>query len=105
MQSDDCVQRKAQQVSWPEWDYKRSLVSLVAQVGNQRKRRGGSPLRWRDIKLLARLQTRRNTMTEEGLREGWLANWLITERVTGLGGSCIQLTQSDMSAHGLIVVK
>ena len=38
-------------------------------------------------------------------REGWLANWLITERVTGLGGSCIQLTQSDMSAHGLIVVK
>ena len=38
-------------------------------------------------------------------REGWLANWLITERVTGLGGSCIQLTQSDMSAYGLIVVK
>ena len=44
-------------------------------------------------------------MSDEGLREGWLANWLITERVTGLGGSCIQLTQSDMSAHGLIVVK
>ena len=38
-------------------------------------------------------------------REGWLANWFITERVTGLRGSCIQLTQSDMSAHGLIVVK
>ena len=38
-------------------------------------------------------------------REGWLANWLITERVTGLGGSCIQLTQCDMNAHGLIVVK
>ena len=44
-------------------------------------------------------------MSDEGLREGWLANWLITERVTELGGSCIQLTQSDMSAHGLIVVK
>ena len=44
-------------------------------------------------------------MSEEGLKKGWLANWLITERVTGLGGSCIQLTQSDMSAHGLIVVK
>ena len=34
-----------------------------------------------------------------------MANWLITERVTGLGGSCVQLTQSDTSAHGLIVVK
>ena len=44
-------------------------------------------------------------MSDEGLREGWLANWLITERVTGLGGSCIQLTQSDMIALGLIVVK
>ena len=44
-------------------------------------------------------------MSDEGLREGWLANWLITERVTGLGGSCIQLTQRDMSAHDLIVVK
>ena len=44
-------------------------------------------------------------MSDEGLREGWLANWFITERVTGLGGCCIQLTQSDMSAHGLIVVK
>ena len=66
------------------------------------------PCRWRDIKLLTKLQTQRTTMTEcptKGLREGWLANWLITERVTGLGGSCIQLTQSDMSAHGLIVVK
>ena len=30
-------------------------------------------------------------MSGEGLREDWLANWLITERVTGLGGSCIQL--------------
>ena len=48
----------------PEWDYKRSLVSLVAQVGNQRQRRGGSPLRWRDIKLPTRLQTWRTTMTE-----------------------------------------
>ena len=66
------------------------------------------PDRWRDIKLLTRLQTRRTIMTEyptRVFREGWLANWLITERVTGLGGSCIQLTQSDMSAHGLIVVK
>ena len=44
-------------------------------------------------------------MSDEGLREGWLANWLITERITGLGGSCIQLTQSDMSAQGLIVAK
>ena len=44
-------------------------------------------------------------VSDEGLRKGWLANWLITERVTGLRGSCIQLTQSDMIAHGLIVVK
>ena len=44
-------------------------------------------------------------VSDEGLREGWLANWLITERETGFGGSCIQLTQSDLSAHGLIVVK
>ena len=44
-------------------------------------------------------------VSDEGLREGCLANWLIMERVTGLGGSCIQLTQSGMSAHGLIVVK
>ena len=44
-------------------------------------------------------------MSDEGLRESWLANWLITERVTGLGGSRIQLTQSDTSAHGLIVIK
>ena len=44
-------------------------------------------------------------MGDEGPREGWLANWLVTERVIGLGGSCIQLTQSDISAHGLIVVK
>ena len=44
-------------------------------------------------------------MSDEGLRAGWLVNWLITEGVTGLGGSCIQLTQSDMIAHGFIVVK
>jgi len=44
-------------------------------------------------------------VSDDCLREGWLANWLITERVTELGSSCIQLTQSDMSAHGLIVVK
>ena len=44
-------------------------------------------------------------MSDEGLMQGWLANWLITERVTGLGGSCIQLTQSDMIAHGHIGVK
>ena len=31
-------------------------------------------------------------VSDEGLREGWLANWLITERETELGGSCIQLT-------------
>ena len=44
------------------------------------------PYRWRDIKLLTRLQiqTRRTTMTE---------------------CSFIQLIQSDTSAHGLIVVK
>ena len=97
MQSDDCVQRKTRQVSQPEWDYKRSLVSLVTQVGNQRQRRGGSPLRWRDIKLPTRLQTDmanyNDWVSDEGLKTGWLANWLITERVTGLGGSCIQLTQ------------
>ena len=46
-----------------------------------------------------------DSVSDEVLREGWLANWLITERVTGLGGSCIPLTQSDMSAHGLIVIK
>ena len=28
-------QRIKFRVSWPEWDNKRSLVSLVAQVGNQ----------------------------------------------------------------------
>ena len=44
-------------------------------------------------------------VSDEGLKKGWLANWLITERVTGLADSCIQLTQSDKSAHGLIVVK
>ena len=44
-------------------------------------------------------------MSDEDLREGWLANWLITEKETGLRDSCIQLTQSDMSAHGLIIVK
>ena len=48
---------------------------------------------------------KRERVSDEGLREGWLANWLVAERVTGLGGSCIQLTQSDMIAHGLIVVK
>ena len=37
-------------VSRPEWDFKRSLVSPVAQIGNQRQRRGGSPLSWRDRK-------------------------------------------------------
>ena len=33
-------------------------------------------------------------VSDEGPREGWLATciWLITERETGLGGSCIQLT-------------
>src|SRR5271165_6082321 len=56
MLSGDCVQRKTRQVSQPEWDYKRSLVSLVAQVGIQRQRRGVSLLRWRDIKLPTRLQ-------------------------------------------------
>ena len=44
-------------------------------------------------------------MFDEGLKKGWLANWLITERVTGLGGSCIQLTQCDVSAHVLFVEK
>ena len=31
-------------------------------------------------------------VSDEGLREGWLANWLITERETVLGGSRTQLT-------------
>ena len=44
-------------------------------------------------------------VSDEGLKEGWLANWLIIERETELGGSCIQLTESDMHACGLIVVK
>ena len=93
MQSDDCVRRKTRQVSRPEWDYKRSLVSLVAQVGNQRQRRGESPLRWRDIKLPTDMANYNDWVFDEGLKTGWLANWLITERATGLGGSCIQLTQ------------
>ena len=41
-------------------------------------------------------------VSDEGLRGGWLANWLITERNTELLCSCIQLTSSDMRAHGLI---
>ena len=31
-------------VSRPEWDYKRSLVSLVAQIGNQWLAAGGNPV-------------------------------------------------------------
>ena len=31
-------------------------------------------------------------VSDEGLIKGWLANWLITERETELGGSCDQLT-------------
>ena len=41
----------------------------------------------------------------EGLREGWLANWLITEWETELGAAEPSWLQSDTSAHGLIVVK
>ena len=77
-------------VRTPEWYYKRFLVSLVAQVGNQRQRRSGSPRRWRDIKLPTRLQTDmanyNDGVSDEGLKTGWLANWLITERVTGTRG-------------------
>ena len=57
----------------------------------------GVPYRWRDIKLLTRLQTRRTTMTEcptRVFKEGWLANWFITERVTGLGGRQLHLVDS-----------
>ena len=43
-------------------------------------------------------------VSDVSLREGWLVNWPIIKRVTGLGGSCIQLIH-DMSAHSLIVVK
>ena len=88
------------------------MVSLVAEVGNQRQRRGVNPLRWCDKKLptiphgeLQCDKLQQTLVSDEGLKKGWLANWLITEKVTGLGGSCIQLTQSDMSAHGLIVAK
>ena len=31
-------------------------------------------------------------VSDEGLREGWLANGLISEKETEIGGSCIQLT-------------
>ena len=31
-------------------------------------------------------------VSDEDLREGWLANWLIIERETELEGSCDQLT-------------
>ena len=94
MQSDDCVRRKTRQVYRPEWDYKRSLGSPAANVGNQRQRRGGRPLRWPSIMLPTRLQTWRiinDYVSDEGLREGRLANWLITDRVTGLRGSCIKV--------------
>ena len=60
----------------PEWDYKRYLVSLVEQVGNQRQRRGGNSLRRRDIKLPRRLQIRRTTMTECPTRVWERAGWL-----------------------------
>ena len=30
-------------------------------------------------------------VSDEGLKKGWLANWLIIERETELGGNCIQL--------------
>ena len=86
-------------------------MSLVAQVGNQRQRLGVSPLRWRDIKLPTGLQKKNyihsadgtpeicsstsyndalqymanynDCVSDEGLREGRLVNWLITERETG----------------------
>ena len=32
-------------------------------------------------------------VSDEGLKKGWLANWLITEMETELWGSCIQLNQ------------
>jgi len=30
-------------------------------------------------------------MSDEGMKKGWLVNWLITEKETVLGGSCDQL--------------
>ena len=31
-------------------------------------------------------------LSDDGLKKFWLVTWLITERETELGGSCIQLT-------------
>ena len=108
MQSDDCVQRKTRQVSRPEWNYKRSLVSLVAQVSNQRQRRGGSSVGWCDIKLPTRLQTWRTTMTDCPTRVWKRADWLTGLSPRGKLNSGIAASswlQSDLSAHGFIVVK
>ena len=45
-------------------------------------------------------------MSDEGLKKGWLVNWLITEKEIEISGAAAtSWLQSDMSAHVLIVVK